>query len=85
MSALDQLSDEIAALTAPKLAVLVMAELGEKLRLHDDPLLTVPAAAARIGVHKDTLYKLVRARVIKKAPGMTDIRIRQSVLDAYGK
>lgn len=85
MSSLDQLSTEIAALAAPKLADLVLAELREKLKLHDDPLLTVAQAAKHMGLHRDTVYRLLKAKVLKKAPGLTDIRIRQSVLDAYGK
>lgn len=84
-TALEQLSDEFVALVAPKLVDVLVSAIGEKLKANDDPLLTVEQSSKRLGVGRDKVYELVRAGLLKKARGITDIRIRQSVLDAYGR
>lgn len=50
-----------------------------------DPLMTVAECAAELGLGKSTIRKLVNLGVLKRAPGLTEIMIRKSVLDSYGK
>lgn len=51
----------------------------------DDPLLTAKEAGQRIGFSDTKIRQLVELGHLKKAPGLIEIRIRQSVVDAYGK
>lgn len=85
MNALETLADELVAKAGPKLAAAVLAEVRTQLRYQDDPLMTVKQASAHTGLSTQKLYDLINAGVIKKAPGMTEIRVRRSNLDAYGK
>lgn len=50
-----------------------------------DPLLTCAQAGKRLGMSHSTVRQLVNIGKLKRAPGLIDIRIRQSVVDAYGK
>lgn len=83
--ALSALADEVARLAVPRIAEAVVAEVGRQLRYQDDPLMTVLEASAHSGLSQTKIRELVRAKVLKKAPGMDEIRIRRSILDAYGK
>lgn len=48
-----------------------------------DPLLTVKQAAAVLAVSPSTTRQLVAAGELMRAPGMTEIRIRSSVVASY--
>lgn len=69
---LDALADRIAA----RLSVHVPTE--------GDPLLTAKEAAKRLRMSPGKFRRLVNANVIKRAKGFEEIRVRQSVVDAYG-
>lgn len=64
----------------------IVAETLKQARVEtpDDPLLTVPQAAARAGMGQSKFRLLVKAGFIKRAPGGV-VRVRQSEVDAYGK
>lgn len=84
-AALEQLSEEFVALVAPRLVDVLVAAMAARPMVQTDPLLTVTECAKRIGVGRDKIYELVKAGALLKAPGIREIRIRQSILDAYGK
>lgn len=71
----------------------ILAKLGPRLiewlderrsKPEADPLLSTPEVAKRLGLSETTVRHLVACGELKKAPGITEIRIRQSVVDAYG-
>jgi hypothetical protein len=69
-----------------ELAAAVAKEVKGQLSIPlDDPLLTCKQAGDRVGLSDTTIRHLVNIGAIKKAPDLAEIRIRQSVLDAYGK
>ena len=49
-----------------------------------DPLLTVSEIAARIGLSKPIVYRLIEQGYMKAAEGLDVKRVRQSIVDAYG-
>lgn len=49
-----------------------------------DPLLTAKEAGKELGLGETTIRQLVEARALKRAPGLGEIRIRLSVVRAYG-
>jgi excisionase family DNA binding protein len=75
----------LVAAAAPAMAEAVIAKVGDRLRAADNPLLTVQQSAKHVGLSPQTIRNLVRSGVLKRAKGLTDIRIRKSELDAYGK
>lgn len=50
-----------------------------------DPLLTCEQAGKRLGLSRTTVRQLVTTGKLRRAPGLVDIRIRQSVVDQYAK
>lgn len=72
---LDALADRLAAKVNAKPAAV---EDG-------DPLLNARDAAKRLKMGTKKLYALVEDGQIKRAKGYSVVRIRRSVLDAYGK
>lgn len=54
-------------------------------RIEDDPLLSTCEIAKELGIAPVKVRALVNANILKKARGFTDIRVRQSVVRAYGK
>lgn len=83
---LDKLTDEIAEQVIAKAGPKLLAYLDERrITPAEDPLLTVKESAKRLGVSTGTVRKIVALGELKRARGITDIMIRQSVVDAYGK
>jgi len=82
---LEKLTDELAAAVVakagPKLLAYLDARRAEK---QPDPLLTVREIAQRLSLGETTVRQLVELGELQRAKGMTDIRVRQSVVDAYG-
>ncbi len=79
---LEQLIEECAQ-AAAKRAMVIIAE--QKFMPPPDPLLTAAQVGRRIGLSHSKVRDLARGGMIHCAPGLKDIRIRQSVADAYGK
>lgn len=77
----DALAEEVVAKAGPKLLAYLDARRLEK---QPDPLLTVSQTAARLKLGQTTVYQIVESGDLKRAPGIAEIRIRQSVVDAYG-
>lgn len=84
-NAIDMLSDELVANAGPKLVAHVVKEFGKHLQQAENRIMTVRQAAAHTGLSQTKIRDLVTAGLLKRAPGFAEIRIRQSVLDAYGK
>lgn len=64
----------------------MLPKLVELLQTHrkKDPALTVKQAAGELGLSDDAVRRMVERGAIPKLPGITEIRIRQSVVDALG-
>lgn len=78
MSALDPILEAV----ADRIAALVVAKTTEA---PADRLMTSTQAAAYLGCSKQQILNLVKAKLLTTARGFTDIRIKRSTLDAYGK
>lgn len=77
-SILDAFADRVAGKLAPKVAAMLPNTEG-------DPLLTAREGAKRLRMSPDKFRKLVNAGTLKRAEGFEEIRVRQSIVDAYGK
>lgn len=81
----DKLTDELAgavvAKVGPKLLEYLDARRVEK---QLDPLLTVRESAKRLRLSEMTVRRLVEGGHLSRAKGVSEIRIRQSEVDAYG-
>lgn len=68
-------------------AKLVAAELAKLMspEAKPDRLLSCAEAGEQLNLSRQKVRELVLAGHITRVPGITDIRIRQSALDAYGK
>lgn len=64
-------------------AMEIIAE--QKFNPPPDPLLSTSEIAAQLNVSEPKVRALVAAGYLKKTKGLTVIRVRQSVLNAYGK
>lgn len=78
----DDLAAEVIAKAGPKLLEYLDARRTEK---QSDPLLTVREVAQRLRLGETTVRQLVELKELTRAKGISEIRIRQSVVDAYGK
>lgn len=78
----DALAEEVAAKVGPKLVGYV-----DDLRVvtNRNQLLTVSEVAKYLRVSKRTVHHLVKIGALQRAPGIGQIRIKQSVVDAYGE
>lgn len=81
-AALPQLIEDIAH-AAAKRTMEIIAE--HKFNPPPDPLLNTRQIAERLDLSETKVRELVAGGYLKKAPGMTEIRVRQSVVDAFGK
>ena len=82
---LEALVDGLARELAVKGAANIVAEVAKQgAAKADDPLLSVVQAASRLGLSETTVRTLTKAGILKRARGLRDIRIRQSVVDRYG-
>jgi hypothetical protein len=85
-AALDQLADELAAKVVEIAAPALLAKLDERASAaRPDPLLTVAQSSKHSGLTVKNIRLLIEQGYIAKAPGLLETKIRQSVLDAYGK
>lgn len=78
MSALDPILEAV----ADRIAALVVSKTTEA---PVDRLMTITQAAEYLGCSKQQVRNLVKAKLLTTARGFTDIRIKRSILDAYGK
>jgi excisionase family DNA binding protein len=81
----DKLTDELAEQTVKKIGPKLLEWLDQQSRQQDDPILTAAKAAERLGLSDTKVRQLVQAGFLKSMPGLIEIRIRQSVVDSYGK
>jgi excisionase family DNA binding protein len=80
--ATEALADELAAAVLEK----VKAGLGSMLAApQDDPALSVSEAAKVLGISPTTMRNLINNGIIHRCPGISEMRVRRSVLNAYGK
>lgn len=79
---IDQFADKVAAVLGPKLLAFFKQN---GTGIAPDKLLSIPKAAKQLGISETKLRELVDVGAIMRAPGITEIRIRQSELDSYGK
>lgn len=80
------LAEDLAQRALEKLSVKVRSFLSElAAEKPADPLLTAEQAGKRVGLSASKIRELVTGGYIAKARGITDTRIRQSVIDNYGK
>lgn len=80
-AALEGIADALVAIAAPKMIEKIEAHF----EVRADPLMTVKEGAVHLGISEQKLRDLIHGGFIKRAPGIAEIRVRQSVLDAYGK
>jgi hypothetical protein len=78
----EALADDVIAKLGPKIIAYLEARRVEP---EKDPLLTVKEISAELGICGSKVRQLVRMGLIKKAPGISEIMCRKSVVDAYGK
>lgn len=71
--AFDELAERIAARLAPKLAAV----------LDERPMLTIPAAAERLGISKTKCYALIRDGNLRTVPIGKQQRVEQTELDRF--
>lgn len=76
------IADEVVAKAGPKLVAYINAH---RIAKDPDPLLTVNEAAKRIGLSSSAVRRLVQSGELRRAPGISEIFIKESVVDAYGK
>lgn len=82
---LDKLTDELAESTVAKIGPKLLTLLrSNAVASQPDPLLTTKEVAARLGVSESKVRELVAGGYLQRAKGMSEIRVRQSVVDAYG-
>lgn len=82
---IEQLTDSLADQVIAKLGPKPIAYLDEqRLKPEENPLLTVREAGQRLGLGETKVRELVELGALHRAPGLLEIRIRQSVVDAYG-
>jgi len=82
---LDQLTDSLADQVIAKLGPKLIAFLDERrVEKKDDPLLTVAEIAKKLHLGETTVRQLVATGALKKAKDLREIRVRESVVDAYG-
>ncbi len=84
-AAFDAFTDEMADAVLAKLGPKFIAWIEKHYAVKHDPLLTVAEVAKELSLSKDKVYELVHSERIKRASGITEIRIRKSVVDAFGK
>jgi excisionase family DNA binding protein len=76
-----QLHEDVAQSLA-KRAMEIIAE--QKFKPEPDPLLNTEEIAAELNISKSKTRELVATGHLRRAKGITDIRVRKSVVDAYG-
>lgn len=82
--ALQAFSDELAKDAAHKIAPYLI-QLIEKFREDEpDPLLTAKETAKELDLSESTARTLMQGGYIARAPGLTELRARRSVVRAYG-
>lgn len=81
-AALPLLIEELAQAVA-KRSLEIIAE--QKFNPPADPLLTTRQIAERLDVSETKVRELVAGGYLPKCKGMVEIRVRQSVVDAFGK
>lgn len=81
MSDLDPILDAI----ADRLFARMNSKAGPSLNDGSDPLLTCEQAGKRMGVSGEKVRRLVNAGAIRRVKGFKEIRVKQSVVDAYEK
>lgn len=79
MDALDTFLDALADRLAARMSAVVPTKDS------GDPLLTAKEGATRLRMSPGKFRRLVNAGLIKRAKGFDEIRVRQSVIDDYGK
>ena len=85
MSSLDAFAEEMAELVVQKAGPKLLAWLDRQRTVKNDPLMTVAEVATELKLSKNKVYELVSSERLKRAPGLEDIRIRKSVVDAFGR
>lgn len=83
MSTLATIDVEPLAQAVAARALEIIAE--HKFNPPPDPLLNTRQIAERLDVSETKVRELVAGGWLRKAPGMIEIRVRQSEVDAYGK
>lgn len=78
----EALADQVIQKLGPKLIEYLEAR---RVQPEDDPLLTVKEISAELRVCTTKVRELVHAGLLERAKGLSDIRVRKSVLRAYGK
>lgn len=77
--------DPILEAFAKKLAPLVAAELAQAPGNNPNELLTVPKISQILGISPAKTRILIRGKELRRAPGLSEMRVKRSVVDAYGK
>lgn len=77
----EDLAEDLAKRGAEKIVAQVAAQA--KLKA-ENPLMSVRECAEHLGLSESKTRDLVNAGLIKKAPGLKEIRVRKSELDKYG-
>lgn len=78
---IDSLVEQVLARLGPRLIEWLDARRIEK---KEDPLLTVREIAKKLRLGETTVRQLVDTGALIKAPGLLEIRVRESVVDNYG-
>ena len=82
---IEQLIDSLVEQILAKLGPRLLAWLEEhRTAKQPDPLLTAKEAGERLGLSDNKVRELIACGHLIKAPGLIEVRIRQSVVDAFG-
>ncbi len=77
----DQLLDALAECLGER----ILTVLEKRRPKTDDPLLTVKEIAARLRIGETSVRQIINSGALKRAKGISDMRVRESVVNAYGK
>lgn len=77
--ALNAVLNEFAALLAPK-----VAEALKSTQSNPNELLTVPQIAKEFRISPRKVRALIRGKALKRVPDLKEMRVKRSVVDAYG-